>query len=133
MGDRGISRFSRPEVPYMPWFCDHAGSPDDSRKRRQRCCLPPFVERGHPESRISWLDSPACTCPYQRFATPLRVVDAWLGVVVGRWPFDVELFHLLLRTGLSRRFHKPPLLGSVSRLRPYLPVHAGSLHPNSGQ
>ena len=98
----------------MPWFCDHAGSPDDSRKRRQRCCLPPFVERGHPESRISWLDSPACTCPYQRFATPLRVVDAWLGVVVGRWPFDVELFHLLLRTGLSRRFHKPPLIAVVA-------------------
>ena len=45
-------------------------------------------------------------CPCQRFATPSRVVDAWLGAVAGRYPFDVELFHLLLHAGLSRRFHK---------------------------
>ena len=25
---------------------------------------------------------------------------------MGRWPFDVELSHLLLHAGLSRRFHK---------------------------
>jgi len=25
---------------------------------------------------------------------------------VGRYPFDVELFHLLLQAGLSRRFHQ---------------------------
>ena len=25
---------------------------------------------------------------------------------MGRYPFDVELFHLLLHAGLSRRFHK---------------------------
>jgi len=30
-GERGISRFSRLEVPYMPWFSDHAGPTDDSR------------------------------------------------------------------------------------------------------
>lgn len=90
----------------MPWFSDPAGSPDGSRKRRRRCCLPPFEERGHPGSAISGLHSPACTCPYQRFATPSRNVDAWLRAVVDRYPFDVELFHLLLQTGLSRRFLK---------------------------
>src|SRR5664280_1827138 len=31
---------------------------------------------GTPNSLISRLNSPACTCPCQRFATPLRVVDA---------------------------------------------------------
>jgi hypothetical protein len=36
----------------------------------------------------------------------LRVVDAWLRAVAGRSPFDVELFHLLLQAGLSRRFPK---------------------------
>src|SRR6266508_4443444 len=107
MGERGISRFSRLEVPYMPWFSDPAGSPDSSRKRRRRCCLPPFEERGHPGSAISGLHSPACTSPYKRFAPPSRNVDALLRAVVGRYPFDVELFHLLLQTGLSRRFLKP--------------------------
>lgn len=29
--DHGISRFSRLEVPHMPWFSDRAGPPDDSR------------------------------------------------------------------------------------------------------
>jgi hypothetical protein len=35
LGEGGISRFSRMEVPYMPWISDHAGSTDGSRKRRQ--------------------------------------------------------------------------------------------------
>src|SRR4029450_588259 len=39
---------------------------------------------GTPNSVITRLHSPACTCPYQRFATPLRVVDAWRGAVLGR-------------------------------------------------
>jgi len=30
-GERGISRFSRMEVPYMPWLSDPAGSTNDSR------------------------------------------------------------------------------------------------------
>jgi len=30
-GERGISRFARLEVPYMPWFSDHAGPTGDSR------------------------------------------------------------------------------------------------------
>src|SRR6478672_2544545 len=30
-GGRGISRFSRMKVPYMPWFFDHAGSNSASR------------------------------------------------------------------------------------------------------
>src|SRR5690242_4616174 len=94
------------EVPYMPWISDHAGSTNGSRKRRQRCCLPPLVQRGHPDRLISRLNSPACTCPCERFATPSRDIDASLGAAVGRYPFGVELFHLLLHAGLSRRFHK---------------------------
>jgi hypothetical protein len=39
---------------------------------------------GTPNSSITRLNSPACTCPYRRFATPSRDVDARLGVTVGR-------------------------------------------------
>src|SRR3954468_14567807 len=90
----------------MPWISDHAGYTDGSRKRRHGGCLPPLVQRGHPDRLISRLNSPACTCPCERFATPSRDVDASLGAAVGRYPFGVELFHLLLHAGLSRRFHK---------------------------
>ncbi len=61
---------------------------------------------GTPKVLISRLNSPACTCPCQRFATPSRVAGALLGAVVCRSPFDAELFHLLLHAGLSRRFPK---------------------------
>ena len=37
----------------------------------RRCCLPPFRKRGHPEMLISWLNSPACTYPCQRFNAAL--------------------------------------------------------------
>jgi hypothetical protein len=39
---------------------------------------------GTPKILISRLNSPACTYPCQRFATPSRVVDAWPGAAVGR-------------------------------------------------
>jgi hypothetical protein len=35
---------------------------------------------------------------------------------VGRYPFDVELFHLLLHAGLSRRF---PNVNDGRKLTPY--------------
>jgi hypothetical protein len=73
-----------------------------------------------------------CTCPYQRFATPSRNVDAWLRAVVGRYPFDVELFHLLLQTGLSRRFLK---LGYVALSRSQaedIDLDRGLLHARRG-
>jgi hypothetical protein len=59
-----------------------------------------------PDHLISRLNSPAYTCPCERFAAPSRVANASLGVTVGRWPFGVELFHLLLLAGLSRRFRE---------------------------
>src|SRR3954453_21505965 len=59
-----------------------------------------------PDRLISRLNGPACTSPRERFAKPPRDVDASLGAAVGRYPFGVELFHLLLHAGLSRRFHK---------------------------
>jgi transposase len=58
-----------------------------------------FDRVGTPNTLITRLHSPACTCPYRCFATPSRVVDARLGVTVGRYPFGVELFHLLLHAG----------------------------------
>jgi putative transposase len=56
---------------------------------------------------------------------------------VGRYPFDVELFHLLLQAGLSRRF---PLIWNQRQLRQVLteylqhyngvrPHRALDLHP----
>jgi hypothetical protein len=39
---------------------------------------------GIPMPWISRLNSPAYTYPYQRFATPSRNVDAWLGAAAGR-------------------------------------------------
>jgi len=41
--------------------------------------------------------------PCQRFACTLTSANAWLGATVDRYSFDVELFHLLLHAGLSRR------------------------------
>ena len=70
---------------------------------------------GTPNSVITRLNSPACTYPCERFATPSRDVDASLGAAVGRYPFDVELFHLLLHAGLSRR--------SYGTVRLPTPVH----------
>jgi len=61
---------------------------------------------GTPNSVITRLNSPACTCPSRRFAGALTNTDARFRVVAGRYPFDVELFHLLLHAGLSRRFPK---------------------------
>jgi len=45
---------------------------------------------------------------------------------VGRYPFDVELFHLLLQAGLSRRFPKAEWRSSSS-IYPALVV-AGTPH-----
>ena len=77
----------------MHGFSDPAGSADGSRKRRQRCCLPPFATTSAPRTRpISGLNSPACAYPYQRFAAPSRDTNAWLGATVDRYSFDVGSF-----------------------------------------
>ena len=55
------------------------------------------------DSLISRLNSPACTYPFQRFASVLTDKDAWFGATVGRYSFDVGLFHSFLHAGLSRR------------------------------
>ena len=51
------------EIARMHGFSDPAGSPDGSRKRRQRCCLPSSTIASAPRiERISRLNSrPACT------------------------------------------------------------------------
>jgi hypothetical protein len=90
----------------MHRFLDPARPTDGSRKRRQQCCLPPVVRTSAPRLQpISGLDSPAYAYPYRRFAPALTGDDARLGATVDRYSFDVELSHLLLHTGLSRRRH----------------------------
>ncbi|HTT28635.1 MAG TPA: hypothetical protein VMG37_09510, partial [Solirubrobacteraceae bacterium] len=45
------------------------------------------------------------TYPYRRFAAALTDNHARLRATVDRYSFDVELSHLLLHAGLSRRRH----------------------------
>src|SRR5437763_15451683 len=92
------------KIPHMPWFSDRAGSPDDSRITPPAMLPSASVNRvDTPNSLISRLNNPACTYPYQRFANALADVHAWFRATVGRYSFDVELSHLLLHAGLSRR------------------------------
>jgi len=49
-GDRGISRFSRMEIPCMLRFFDRAGSADGSRLAPLRCRLPPPLTTSAPRS-----------------------------------------------------------------------------------
>ena len=71
-GRRGISRFSRMEIPYMHRFSDRAGSPGGSRIAPP-AMLPSglFNGVGTPNSLSSRLNSPACTYPCQRFTGAL--------------------------------------------------------------
>jgi hypothetical protein len=87
----------------MPWFFDRAGPTSVSHNAAGRVAFQPELRCRHPEPLISRLNSPAYTCPCQRFACTLAGTDASLGVAVGRYSFGVELFHLLLQAGLSRR------------------------------
>jgi hypothetical protein len=104
MGEHGISRFSCMEIPCMQWFSDRAGSAGSSR-----IALPAMLPSGLVNgvgtlnSLISRLNSPACTYPFQRFASVLTDVDAWFGATVDRYSFDVGLSHSFLHAGLSRR------------------------------
>jgi hypothetical protein len=76
-GDRGISRFSRMEIPYMLKFLDRAGSADDSRIAPPAMWPSACVDGvGTPEQLISRLNSPACTYPCRRFTGALAGVGA---------------------------------------------------------
>jgi hypothetical protein len=76
-GGRGLSRFSRMEIPCMPRFSDRAGSSGDSRITPP-AMLPSNLLNGvgTPVSLISRLNSPAYTYPCQRFADALTDADA---------------------------------------------------------
>jgi hypothetical protein len=65
------------EIPYMHRFSDRAGSAGDSRIAPP-AMLPSdlFNGVGTPNSLISRLNSPACTCPCQRFADALTDANA---------------------------------------------------------
>ena len=60
----------------MPWFSDHAGSPGGSDNAAGDVAFRLLDSVGTPIGLISRLNSPACTCPCQRFATPSQAVDA---------------------------------------------------------
>jgi hypothetical protein len=54
------------------WFSDPAGSDDDSRKCRRRCCLPlPMTASAPRPIAFTRLNSPACAYPYRRLAATL--------------------------------------------------------------
>jgi hypothetical protein len=83
------------------------GPPTARESAAGRCCLPLIARASAPRLQpISGLDSPAYAYPYRRFAHGLTTIDARLGATVDRYSFDVELFHLLLHAGLSRRRRK---------------------------
>ena len=93
----------------MHGFFDRAGSADSSRLALSTT-WPSALGDGvsTPIRLISRLNSPACTCPCERFAAPSRVANASLGVTVDRYSFGVGLSHPLLHAGLSRRFPPGP-------------------------
>ena len=76
-GGRGISRFSRMEVPCMPWFSDRAGSVSTSRIALLTMLPSDLLNGvGTPNTLISRLNRPAYTSPCQRFAAPSRNANA---------------------------------------------------------
>ena len=76
-GERGISRFSRMEIPCMHRFFDRAGSAGNSRIALPAIWPSAYSDNvGTPNALISRLNSPACTYPCQRFATALTRRDA---------------------------------------------------------
>jgi len=84
-GERGTSRFSRMKTDV------HALDlwPRRAHQRLAHNAAGSIAFRlldnvGTPKKLISRLNSPAYTHPYQRFATPSRNVDAWLGATAGR-------------------------------------------------
>jgi hypothetical protein len=58
---------------------------------------------GFPDRLISELDTQPTDAPVQRFKCSLTATLTWLGARMIRYIFPVQLFHLLLHTGLSRR------------------------------
>ena len=92
----------------MPWFSDRAGPPNNFAIALLAVLPSACIDSvGTPNSVITRLNNPACTCPSRRFAGALTNTDARFRVVAGRYSFDVELFHLLLHAGLSRRSYAP--------------------------
>ena len=71
-GDRGISRFSRMEIPCMPGSLTARGplAARDGAAPMLPSAYPHDV--GTPDYLISRLNSPACTYPCPRFAAPSR-------------------------------------------------------------
>ena len=55
----------------MPWFFDRAGPTSVSHNAAGRVAFQPELRCRHPEPLISRLNSPAYTCPCQRFACTL--------------------------------------------------------------
>jgi hypothetical protein len=104
-GERGISRFSRMKVPYVPGFLDRAGPTGDSRHNATGgIAFRPIRRRRHPE-QVSFRGSiaqPART-PVNASPAPSRTPTHDSGPSWLARPCDVGLSHPLLHAGLSRR------------------------------
>ena len=109
------------------------GSPTArGQPRHWPCCLPPRRRCRHPELMISRLNSPAYTCPCQRFAWPSRAPTVAVGTALSGGPprrsQRAELPHWAPRSGrtpvhssTNRRTRSStldaPVSGSVSGAR----------------
>ena len=78
-----------------------------------RCVLPSAADNsvGALKTLISRLNTRPARAPVLCFADTLTGAAAGLGVVVGRYSFDVKLFHLLLLYRFIPAHH--PLHGAV--------------------
>jgi hypothetical protein len=137
-GGHGISRFSRMEIPHMHRFFDRAGSADSSRIAPPTM-LPSALSDGvgTPTTLISRLHSWPARTPVNASLRPHGTPTHDSEPPRIATPYGVELSHLLLHAGLSRRF--PPSSPSSVRSRPRAhPTHdagcvsAGTRRRNPG-
>jgi hypothetical protein len=73
---------------------------------------------GAPDCLFSRLNTEPVRAPVNASPVPSRVLAHGLGVIVGRYSFDVRLFHPLLSAGLTRRTIRSAMaVGNGDRVR----------------
>ena len=85
-------------------FFDPAGSARGSRNAAGDVAFHSGETVSAPRSRLfRGSIAPPARTPRQRFGGALASAATWRGATAARYAFGVELFHLLLHAGLSRR------------------------------